>query len=193
MNEYIQRELEKLSDTVASKTSVDDTTADSIDTTYSASKIEERLSEIPSGGIEEAPVDGSQYARKDAGWVVVTGGTPTVATGAEVDTGTDNTKMVTPKAMEDSSYSKLALGETSATAYRGDRGKTAYDHSQAAHAPSDADDTYTSINESTSLDKVTIVGAEKIGVAYSEAMYNVSFDDLKAYLKDYFDTLYVAQ
>ena len=29
----------------------------------------------------------------------------------------------------------LALGETSATAYRGDRGKTAYDHSQLPHAP----------------------------------------------------------
>lgn len=33
----------------------------------------------------------------------------------------------------------LALGETSATAYRGDRGKTAYDHSQGAHAPSTAE------------------------------------------------------
>lgn len=32
----------------------------------------------------------------------------------------------------------LALGETSATAYRGDRGKTAYEHSQAAHAPANA-------------------------------------------------------
>jgi len=32
----------------------------------------------------------------------------------------------------------LAIGETSSTAYRGDRGKTAYDHSQSAHAPSDA-------------------------------------------------------
>lgn len=32
----------------------------------------------------------------------------------------------------------LALGETSSTAYRGDRGKIAYDHSQAAHAPSGA-------------------------------------------------------
>jgi len=30
------------------------------------------------------------------------------------------------------------LGETSTTAYRGDRGKIAYDHSQAAHAPVDA-------------------------------------------------------
>ena len=32
----------------------------------------------------------------------------------------------------------LALGETSTTAYRGDRGKTAYDHSQVTHAPSNA-------------------------------------------------------
>ena len=32
----------------------------------------------------------------------------------------------------------LALGETSGTAYRGDRGKTAYDHSQATHAPVNA-------------------------------------------------------
>lgn len=33
----------------------------------------------------------------------------------------------------------IALGETSTTAYRGDRGKTAYDHSQAAHAPANAE------------------------------------------------------
>lgn len=32
----------------------------------------------------------------------------------------------------------LALGETSSTTYRGDRGKIAYDHSQTAHAPSNA-------------------------------------------------------
>lgn len=32
----------------------------------------------------------------------------------------------------------LALGETSSTAYRGDRGKVAYDHSQSAHAPANA-------------------------------------------------------
>lgn len=32
----------------------------------------------------------------------------------------------------------LSLGETSSTAYRGDRGKVAYDHSQSAHAPSTA-------------------------------------------------------
>ena len=34
-----------------------------------------------------------------------------------------------------SSNSSLALGETSETAYRGDRGKTAYDHSQATGNP----------------------------------------------------------
>ena len=32
----------------------------------------------------------------------------------------------------------VELGETETTAYRGDRGKTAYDHSQVAHAPSTA-------------------------------------------------------
>jgi len=35
-------------------------------------------------------------------------------------------------------FTGLELGELETTAYRGDRGKTAYDHSQAAHAPSDA-------------------------------------------------------
>ena len=33
----------------------------------------------------------------------------------------------------------LALGETSSTAYRGDRGKIAYEHSQATHAPTNAE------------------------------------------------------
>ena len=37
------------------------------------------------------------------------------------------------------SKSTLALGETISTAYRGDRGKIAYDHSQMAHAPSNAE------------------------------------------------------
>lgn len=34
--------------------------------------------------------------------------------------------------------STLALGETQQTAYRGDRGKVAYDHSQTSHAPANA-------------------------------------------------------
>lgn len=33
----------------------------------------------------------------------------------------------------------IVLGESSTTAYRGDRGKTAYDHSQVTHAPSSAE------------------------------------------------------
>lgn len=35
--------------------------------------------------------------------------------------------------------SSLTLGETSTTAYRGDRGKIAYDHSQSPHAPANAE------------------------------------------------------
>lgn len=125
-----------------------------------------------------------------SGDIVITGTTPTVATGAEVDTGTDNTKMVTPKAMEDSSYSKLALGELSTTAYRGDRGKIAYDHSQAAHAPSDADktvDTLLLVDQETPGDTNKFLHHNDTSVNY------VTFSDLKQALKDYFDTLYVAQ
>lgn len=33
----------------------------------------------------------------------------------------------------------VALGETASTAYRGDRGKTAYEHSQVPHAPANAE------------------------------------------------------
>lgn len=39
---------------------------------------------------------------------------------------------------KNSGTSSLSLGETSTTAYRGDRGKTAYDHSQSTHAPTNA-------------------------------------------------------
>ena len=42
------------------------------------------------------------------------------------------------KSAYDRSWSTLALGSTSATAHRGDHGVTAYNHSQAAHAPSNA-------------------------------------------------------
>lgn len=40
----------------------------------------------------------------------------------------------------------LALGETSSTAYRGDRGKVAYDHSQSEHARTDATKVEPSVN-----------------------------------------------
>jgi len=51
----------------------------------------------------------------------------------------------------------LALGETSDTAYRGDRGKIAYDHSQTAHAPADA--THNS-PDSTLLDRANHTGTQ---------------------------------
>ena len=52
--------------------------------------------------------------------------------------------------------SDLALGETSSTAYRGDRGKIAYDHSQATHARTDA----TAVSSSTTNGNIKIDGTE---------------------------------
>lgn len=50
----------------------------------------------------------------------------------------------------------LALGETSSTAYRGDRGKTAYDHSQSTHARTDA----TKVESSATNGNIKINGTE---------------------------------
>ena len=50
----------------------------------------------------------------------------------------------------------LSLGETSTTAYRGDRGKIAYDHSQTAHARADA----TKVESSSTNGKIKINGSE---------------------------------
>lgn len=52
--------------------------------------------------------------------------------------------------------SSLALGETEGTAYRGDRGKIAYDHSQTAHARADA----TKVEKSNTNGNVKINGVE---------------------------------
>lgn len=64
------------------------------------------------------------------------------ASKTEFDThNSDSTRHITSSermAWNAKGSSNLALGETSATAYRGDMGKTAYDHSQTAHAPSTA-------------------------------------------------------
>lgn len=50
----------------------------------------------------------------------------------------------------------LALGETASTAYRGDRGKIAYEHSQSAHARTDA----TATAGSTNNGKIKINGSD---------------------------------
>lgn len=55
-----------------------------------------------------------------------------------VDTATNKTYRWGGSAYVEISAS-LALGETSSTAYYGDKGKIAYDHSQSAHAPSNAE------------------------------------------------------
>ena len=52
----------------------------------------------------------------------------------------------------------LALGETSSTAYRGDKGKIAYDHSQTAHARADA----TKTEKSTTNGNIKINGTETV-------------------------------
>ncbi len=66
----------------------------------------------------------------------------------------------------------IALGETSSTAYRGDRGKIAYDHSQSAHAPSNAEANQNAfsnvkidsdiINASTATDTLEFIAGDNI-------------------------------
>ena len=85
----------------------------------------------------------------------------------------------------------LALGETSSTAYRGDRGKTAYDHSQTTHAPSSADNTQAAIVAASS--KATPVDADTLALIDSQAgsaLKELLWSNVKATLKTYFDTLY---
>lgn len=63
----------------------------------------------------------------EAGWFAVVGSTDTVWLW-DVDT----------TAWIDTNTKSLQLGETPTTAYRGDRGKAGYDHSQSPHAPTNA-------------------------------------------------------
>ena len=59
----------------------------------------------------------------------------------------------------------IALGETSSTAYRGDRGKIAYEHSQATHARTDA----TKTAKSNTNGNILINGSET--VVYTHPSY----------------------
>lgn len=84
--------------------------------------------------------------------------------------------------------SSLALGETSSTAYRGDRGKIAYDHSQATGNPhntkleelSDVSGTDTTIVDTDVILKKEIAGIWK----------KLSWSNIKYTLKTYFDSIY---
>lgn len=72
-----------------------------------------------------------------------------------VDLSTNKTYRYSGSAFVEIS-SSLALGETSSTAYRGDRGKIAYDHSQSTHARTDA----TAVAASTTNGNIKINGTE---------------------------------
>jgi hypothetical protein len=84
----------------------------------------------------------------------------------------------------------LALGETSTTAYRGDRGKTAYDHSQVAHAPDNADNTYSAINGASSQNNLG--DDQKIATVNenAEIIEIITYANLRDQLKSYFDSIY---
>ena len=80
----------------------------------------------------------------------------------------------------------LALGETSATAYRGDRGKIAYDHSQGAHAPADAEKNVQSdwnVSDNTSdayiANKPTLTNSVTIaGSTYTQSNGTITIPDI---------------
>ncbi len=71
--------------------------------------------------------------------------------------------------------SSLALGETSSTAYRGDRGKIAYTHSQSAHAPTDAE---ANLLESVSVngEVLTIDDDKNVDIAIPTALSDLEDD-----------------
>jgi len=70
---------------------------------------------------------------------------------------------------------RRALGETAGSAYRGDRGKTAYDHSQVAHAPAGA--------EANIIETVTFNGEEITPVAKNVTIPGIANATLVAALE----------
>lgn len=69
----------------------------------------------------------------------------------------------------------LALGETSSTAYRGDRGKEAYEHSQEAHAPSDAERNII-VGVQVNGEDVSPDGSRKVNVEVPEKVSDLEND-----------------
>lgn len=102
--------------------------------------------------ITSSPITGYRYNETDTEYV-----STTITDISTPETGKIYTDISTNKSYRwgGSAWSlvasDLALGETATTAYRGDRGKIAYDHSQTAHAPSNA--------EANVLEAVKINGA----------------------------------
>lgn len=68
----------------------------------------------------------------------------------------------------------LALGETSSTAYRGDKGKIAYNHSQSTHARTDA----TKVEASTTNGNIIINGTETTVYTHPETLSSTKWNIL---------------
>lgn len=75
------------------------------------------------------------------------------------------TRVINRTITQTSESSGLELGETDATAYRGDRGKTAYDYSQVGHIPS----SYLDTDATMAANSDSKVATQKAGKAYSDA------------------------
>ena len=85
--------------------------------------------------------------------------------------------------------SSLALGETSSTAYRGDRGKIAYEHSQDIGNPHETELeelTDVSGDDTTIIDTDVILKKEVVGGFWRK----ITWENIKVSLKTYFDSLY---
>lgn len=67
----------------------------------------------------------------------------------------------------------IALGETSSTAYRGDRGKAAYEHSQMAHAPVNAEENQNAFSAVT-VGSATVSANSKTDTLILEAGDNIT-------------------
>ena len=109
-------------------------------------------------------VDTVTYAHASDDGQHAAGDAVTLATGKiYVDAATNKTYRYSGSTLVEISES-LALGETDSTAYRGDRGKIAYDHSQTAHARNDA----VLVTDSTTNGCIEVYGTTA-GVADSTA------------------------
>lgn len=122
---------------------------DSSDTTMSASGTSKRIKpkHIPISDATQTALDAkegtisagttSQYYRGDKSWQTLNKsavGLGSVDNTADADKPVSTATQTALDLKQDSSTA-LTIGETSSTAYRGDRGKTAYDHSQSTGNP----------------------------------------------------------